>query len=102
MRRLGGFLLHWQLPGLPWADTASTGVLCLRQPGGDKDVAGRVGVAVLDDPACRAGPGADAERLGAVPVPAGRAELGGRLPATDLDHPAPVLGGLVLQQPDQG
>ena len=39
---------------------------------------------------------------GAVPVPAGRAELRGRLPATDLDDPAPVLGGLVLQQPDQG
>ena len=39
------------LPGVALGYTASTNGLCLRQPGGDEDVAGRVDVAVVDDPA---------------------------------------------------
>ena len=43
--------------------------------GGDEDVAGRVGVAVVDDPAGLAGPGADAERLRRTSALAGRRRL---------------------------
>src|SRR5512132_3514449 len=55
----------------------------------------------MDRPIRQAGPGADAQRLGAVAVPTRRAGLGGWCPAADLDDLTAVLGGLGLQQPDK-
>src|SRR4029450_10687446 len=55
----------------------------------------------MDRPARQAGPGADAQRLGAVAVATRRAGLGGWGPAADLDDLTPVPGGLGLQQPDK-
>jgi hypothetical protein len=49
-------------------------------------------------PARRADPGPDAQRLGAVAVPARRAGLGGRHPAADPDHLTAVVCSLGFQQ----
>jgi hypothetical protein len=80
---------------------ASTGVLALPPPEGEH-VPGCVHVPVVGRPACCAGPGADAERLRAVPGPACRAQLRGRLePAGPGELPA-VPAGLVLQHRGEG
>ena len=102
MRRLGGFLLRRRLPSsLTGLTPAPQAFWVSASPAATRMLRAAFGVAVVNDPAGRADPDAHAERLGAVPVPARRAGLRGRLPAADLDDPTPVLCGLLLQQPDE-
>ncbi|SFR30045.1 hypothetical protein SAMN04488564_12634 [Lentzea waywayandensis] len=91
-----GFLLRRRLPArdVPLRSCAGS-TDCHRQSGG-QDVAGRVHVTVVDRSAT-AGPSTYVQRHVARRNTADRAQLGGRKPAIDHDHPPSVPSRFVFQ-----